>query len=173
MIIVKGKLDLLSRDKRTIYSIGTSIREKEQFKKLLKEFNLEIIVDVRRFPKSRFNYFCRDELCSMLKKDKVGYVYLGDVLGGFREKSYQEYTKTKSFLIGIQELIKVALKRKTAFMCAERFPWRCHRRFIARELEKEGWRVIHVIDEGKTWETKTQNRIQRKKEKNKSLSLPI
>jgi uncharacterized protein (DUF488 family) len=173
VIIVRGKPGLLSQGNKVIYSLGTSIREKKQFKKLLKEFHLETIVDVRRFPKSRFDYFCKDKLCSMLKQDKIGYVYLGDVLGGFRKNGYQEYTKTESFVIGIDELKKVALKKKTAFMCAERFPWKCHRRFIARELEKEGWKVIHIIDGGKTWETKPQNKTQRKKEKNKSLSLPI
>lgn len=164
---------MLSQGNKVIYSIGTSIREKEQFIELLEEHNLKVVVDVRRFPKSRFDYFCKDKLCSMLKKDKIGYVYLGNTLGGFRKNGYQEYTKTRSFLIGIEELIKLASKKNTAFMCAERFPWRCHRRFIALALEKEGWRVIHIIDEGKTWETKTQNRTQRKKGQNRSLSLPI
>ena len=31
-----------------------------------------------------------------------------------------------------------------------RWPWRCHRRFIARALEGRGWRVIHLLDVGKT-----------------------
>ena len=29
------------------------------------------------------------------------------------------------------------------------FPWRCHRRFIALELERQGWQVIHIIDSGR------------------------
>jgi uncharacterized protein (DUF488 family) len=170
---VKGKSDLSSQGNKVIYSAGTSIREKKQFIKLLKEFNVEAVADVRRFAKSRFDYFCKDELCSMLKENKIGYVYLGDTLGGFREKGYQEYTRTEDFHQGLDELKKVASKKRTAFMCAERFPWRCHRRFIAQELVKEGWRVIHIIYEGKIWEAKAKNQNQRKKKKSISLSLPI
>jgi hypothetical protein len=48
-------------------------------------------------------------------------------------------------------LERIARERKMAFICAERLPWRCHRRFIARELEKRGWQVIHIIDKGRDW----------------------
>lgn len=173
MITAREKLDLTSEENKVIYSLGTSVREKEHFKKLLMEFNLEIIADVRRFPKSRLPYFCKDKLSSMLMENKIGYIYLGKILGGFREKGYQEYTRTEDFHQGLEELKKVAQDKRTAFMCAERFPWRCHRRFIARALEKQGWRVVHIIDEGKTWEAKVKNQTQKKKKKSESLSLPI
>ncbi len=158
---------------RVIYSLGSSTREKDQFIRLLKEFGIEMLADVRRFPVSRLQYFCKDKLCSLLDSKNIEYVYLGQRLGGFREKGYQEYTQTKEFALGLDELKHGASKKNTVFMCAERFPWRCHRRFIAQALEKEGWRVIHIIDEGKTWEAKSGNAIQTKEKKNQSLSLPI
>lgn len=75
-------------------------------------------------------------------------------MGGFREKGYEDYTQTQDFAAGIEELGKIAAHFVTAFMCAERFPWRCHRRFIAQHLEKDGWRVIHILKEERTWEPK-------------------
>jgi len=173
VIIVREKPDLASKENKSIYSLGTSVREKEQFKKLLREFNLELIADVRRFPKSRLDYFCKDKLSSMLRENKIGYIYLGKILGGFREKGYQEYTRTEDFHQGLEKLKKVALEKRTAFMCAERFPWRCHRRFIAQALEKDGGRVVHIIDESKTWEAKAKKQTQKKKRKSESLSRLI
>jgi uncharacterized protein (DUF488 family) len=46
----------------------------------------------------------------------------------------------------------LARQRRTAFMCAEKLPWRCHRRFIAGELGKRHWRVIHLLDRETLWD---------------------
>lgn len=80
------------------------------------------------------------------------YFYLGDVLGGFREKTYEEHSSSSEFAKGIEELQEIASKFTTVFMCAEKFPWRCHRNIIASKLRKNGWRVIHILDKEKTWE---------------------
>jgi uncharacterized protein (DUF488 family) len=42
----------------------------------------------------------------------------------------------------------------TTFLCAERLPWRCHRRWIGDSLIAKGWRVIHIVDERRTWESR-------------------
>ena len=70
----------------------------------------------------------------------------GEKLGGFRRGGYQDFTATSEFRSGLYKLEEIARERSTAIICAERFPWRCHRRFIALELEKRGWRVSHIID---------------------------
>ncbi len=75
-------------------------------------------------------------------------------MGGFRKKGYEDHTQTEDFSAGIEKLERIAAKSVTAFMCAERFPWRCHRRFIAQDLERKGWKVIHILDEERTWEPK-------------------
>ncbi|MDI6744208.1 MAG: DUF488 family protein [Thermodesulfovibrionales bacterium] len=41
--------------------------------------------------------------------------------------------------------------RNTVIICAERFPWKCHRRWIARDLHRRGWQIEHIIDKGKVW----------------------
>jgi uncharacterized protein (DUF488 family) len=59
--------------------------------------------------------------------------------------------ETASFLKGLERLEKIGRERRTAFFCAEKFPWRCHRRWIARTLSERGWVVVHIIEKGKIW----------------------
>lgn len=139
---------------KLIYTIGTSTRTIEDFISLCRKFKLQAVVDVRRFPTSKFDHFKKDNLASSLQKWGIKYFYLGDVLGGFREKGYQGYTYTPEFAKGMEKLEKIASEFTTAFMCAEKFPWRCHRRFIALKLMQNGRRVIHILDRERTWEPK-------------------
>jgi uncharacterized protein (DUF488 family) len=134
-----------------IYTLGTSTRTVDEFIKLLISHNVEVVVDVRRFPTSRFRHFCREELQRLLPEAGIGYVYMGDQLGGYRLGGYQNFTATVQFQTGINKLEEIAHEKRAAVMCAERFPWRCHRRFIALELEKRGSQVRHIIDKGKDW----------------------
>jgi len=138
------------RDK-LIYTLGTSTRSREQFIELLTSHGVEVVVDVRRFPSSRFEHFRREKLASYLSEAGIDYVYMGDELGGYRRGGYQNFTATSEFQLGLQKLEKVAQGRKAAIICAERFPWRCHRRFIALELEKKGWQLSHIIDQEREW----------------------
>jgi uncharacterized protein (DUF488 family) len=139
---------------KLIYTVGSSTRNPEDFISLLRKFKIEALVDVRRFPVSKFNHFKKDKLASNIQKWGMKYLYLGDVLGGFRQNGYEEYTHTQEFVKGVGKLEEIAGEFVTAFMCAEKFPWRCHRRFIALKLEQDDWRVIHILDEEKTWEPK-------------------
>jgi uncharacterized protein (DUF488 family) len=138
----------------TVYSLGTSTRTIEEFTSLCHTLEIEAVVDVRRFPVSKFDHFKRDNFASELQRRGIEYFYLGDLLGGFRNGGYQEHVHTPEFEKGIEKLKEIALKRRTAFVCAERFPWRCHRKFIASRLARDGWRMIHILDEENTWEPK-------------------
>jgi uncharacterized protein (DUF488 family) len=139
---------------KLVYTIGSSTRSLEDFISLLKKFNIQALVDVRRFPVLKFEHFKKDDLASNLQKWGIRYYYLGDVLGGFRKRGYEDHTRTEEFAKGMEKLKEIVGEFTTAFMCAEKFPWRCHRRFIALKLEQDGWSVIHILDEEKTWEPK-------------------
>jgi len=139
------------RGGEVIYSLGTSNRTPGEFLDLLRSLDVELVVDVRRFPSSRFQHFKREELVMLLEGEGFGYIYLGQELGGYRSGGYQSYLSTGEFKRGLERLEELARERRVAFLCAERFPWRCHRRFIGRELEREGWQVVHVIDENRSW----------------------
>jgi uncharacterized protein (DUF488 family) len=137
---------------KVIYTIGTSTRSIEEFISLCKRFKLKAVVDVRRFPTSRFDHFKKANLAKALKQGGIRYLYLGNVLGGFRDKGYSKHIQSSGFASGLDKLKRIAGEHTTAFMCAEKFPWRCHRRFISLKLAQDGWRVIHILDEEKTWE---------------------
>ena len=141
---------ILERD-RLIYTLGTSTRSGEEFIKLLTSHGVEVVVDVRRFPSSRFEHFRREKLAGLLSEAGIDYVYMGEELGGYRRGGYQNFTATSEFQMGLKKLEEVAQERRAAIICTERFPWRCHRRFIALELEKQGWQVNHIIDQERDW----------------------
>ncbi len=136
---------------RLVYTLGTSTRSAREFLELLSGRGVETVADVRRFPSSRFEHFCRENLSPLLEENGIGYVYMGDELGGYRKGGYRRFTGTPEFRSGLEGLEWVAADKRTAIVCAERLPWRCHRRFIALELEKRGWEVVHVIDENRDW----------------------
>jgi len=134
-----------------IYTIGTSNRTIEDFGNILLHYKIRGLIDVRRFPVSRFVHFRREHLEPFVTGKGIDYRWMGDLLGGFRAGSYEEYLATDAFREGIAALEQGALARTTAICCAERLPLQCHRKFIARHLERRGWRVLHILDEAHLW----------------------
>ena len=56
-----------------IYTIGHSNRTFEEFVRLLKRYKIELLIDIRRYPSSRFRWFCRDYLEANLPKYNISY----------------------------------------------------------------------------------------------------
>jgi uncharacterized protein (DUF488 family) len=52
--------------------------------------------------------------------------------------------QTGPFLDGLEQLMRIADAARTAVMCAEAVPWRCHRSLIADALVSRGWEVRHI-----------------------------
>lgn len=129
-----------------LYTVGHSSRKLHEFVDLLRSYGIELLVDVRSYPKSsRFPHFGKEVLKVALEKEGIAYIHI-PALGGMRKVSYREYMKSEEFRNGIAELIKLSGETKTAFMCAEK-DWRgCHRRFIAKALVRKGIEVIHILD---------------------------
>lgn len=136
---------------KKIYTLGTDRRTEEDFIEILLSYNIQSLIDVRRFPKSKILIFRRENLEPLLQHEKLEYHFLGQELGGFRKGGYPAYTLTDNFIKGIDLLESLALKKLSVIICAERFPWKCHRKWIAREFHKRGWVVEHIIDKGKVW----------------------
>jgi uncharacterized protein (DUF488 family) len=136
---------------KKIYTLGTDRRTEEDFIEILLSCNIQSLIDVRRFPKSKILTFRRENLEPLLQHEKLEYHFLGQELGGFRKGGYPAYTLTDDFKNGIDLLESLALEKLSVIICAERFPWKCHRKWISRELHKRGWVVEHIIDKGKIW----------------------
>ncbi len=139
-----------------IFSLGTSNRTKEEFLEILKNYKINLVVDVRHFPTSRlFPHFQKENLEKFLKEQKIEYFHLKE-LGGFREGGYENYMKTKEFEKGLKKLIELLSLARVAIICAEKFPWKCHRAFISQKLEEFGIKTIHILEKEKIWEPKKQ-----------------
>lgn len=137
--------------RREILTLGTSKRSFAEFLDILSFYEVEEVVDVRRFPKSKFECFIGENLERELKEKGISYIWMGEELGGYRSPNYEAYMQSKEFTLGLEHLSRRALVRRVAIICAEALPWRCHRRFIASALKEKGWSVIHIINKGKEW----------------------
>lgn len=133
----------------TVYTVGHSSLPLEDLCATLKAEGVSIVVDVRRFPSSRRNpQYARKVLQGALELAGIRCLWLGDALGGVRRGGYEHHMTTEEFRRGIVALESVARRAPTAILCAERDPSACHRRFIADELVRRGWRVVHLTSPG-------------------------
>ena len=144
----------------TVQTIGHTTRTWKDFLALLRAHRVERIVDVRSIPRSRHNpQFDRKILAKKLRAARISYVHLRK-LGGLRHahrdsintgwrnasfRGYADYMQTPEFDAGLQRLIELARQKRTAIMCAEAVPWRCHRSLIADALLVRGFRVEDIM----------------------------
>lgn len=146
------------------FTIGHSTRSLGELVSLLKENRIEVLIDIRSWPSSKkYPHFNRDILRESLKAEGIRYFWLGKELGGYRKhglgdrspnkawnsigfRNYADHTLSEEFKTGIRQLIKIAEKWRVAYMCAEKFYWRCHRRIISDYLVAMGHQVTHIID---------------------------
>jgi uncharacterized protein (DUF488 family) len=142
----------------TVLTIGHSTRPIEEFLAMLQAHGVQQLVDVRTIPKSRrVPQFNQEALASKLKEAGIAYVHLKE-LGGLRHakkdsintgwrnasfRGYADYMGTAEFRAGLERLLELARARRTAIMCAEAVPWRCHRSLIGDALLVRG---VHVED---------------------------
>lgn len=141
-----------------IYTLGTSNRSLKEFLEILKIYQIQTLIDVRRWPTSRyFLHFKKENLEKILAENQIEYFHF-EKLGGYREGGYEEYTKKREFKETLNELIKIAKSRPTVIICAERLPWKCHRAFIARELEKRKIEVIQIIEKDRIWQSRKESK---------------
>jgi len=140
--------------KKEVYTVGHSSRSLEELIAILKDYKISLVVDVRRFPTSRlFPHFKKESLERALEENGVKYIWLGDLLGGFREGGYLEYMRSEEFEKGFRRLLDlIESNDRVAILCREKLWFKCHRRFISDKLVREGYKIIHIIDRGRTYE---------------------
>ena len=131
-----------------VWTIGHSTRTIDDFLALLRESGIEVLVDIRRFPTSRWEQFKQPNLRASVAAAGVDYLHLAE-LGGYRSGGYVAFTQTPEFSAGIEALLALAASRKAAIMCAEAVFFRCHRRYVADALVRRGVEVFHVMGPGR------------------------
>lgn len=127
----------------TVFTIGYGGRKFEKFVSLLREHGVGVVVDVRRFPRSKDPSYNREALEEALRAEGIRYVFLGETLGGFRG-GYEAYMETEGYREGIRRLNGLLEEGRVALMCLERSPRGCHRRYISKTLVDLGIRVEHI-----------------------------
>ena len=147
---------------RTIYTIGHSTREWDDFVAVLKAHHIATLVDIRAFPMSRrMPHFNRENMEAKLAEAGIEYV-LAKEMGGRRGKSrddspntglrddafrnYADHMLTAEFQAAAAEAIKAAASKPTAIMCAERVFFHCHRMLVSDYLALHGHTVLHIDD---------------------------
>lgn len=94
-----------------VYTVGHSNRSLDEFLRLLQKYGITLIIDIRRFPKSRkYPHFNKEYLENILSDSNLKYMWLGDLLGGYRKEGYREYMKTRQYQKGIEKLVKIIEK---------------------------------------------------------------
>jgi uncharacterized protein (DUF488 family) len=145
------------------FTIGHSTRSIETFVELLKPLDIRLVVDVRKFPRSRTNpQYNADDLSKTLSDYQIRYEHIAE-LGGLRSKkkdgpddanafwrnrsfqNYADYADSDEFRSGLAKLRELGHATTCAIMCAEALWWRCHRRIIADYLIACGERVFHIL----------------------------
>jgi uncharacterized protein (DUF488 family) len=138
---------------KTITTLGSSDLSWIEFTERLERFGIGCLVDVRSFPRSRRPCFNQAALKSGLNKRGIGYLHLGDQLGGHvtdQELSYTRRTTMPAFLGGIDRVLKIAERCRPALFCAEGEVLDCHRFFIlSRYLAQcHDVEIIHIRRDG-------------------------
>lgn len=153
--------------KLPFFTIGHSNRSLEEFAELLRGAEIELVADVRKFPRSRANpQFNSDTLGGSLASVSVSYELM-DVLGGRRGiaksvppdvnglwrnlsfHNYADYALSAEFSAGLEHLRERGREQRCTVMCSEAVWWRCHRRIIADYLIASGETVVHIMGPGR------------------------
>ena len=144
--------------------MGHSTHPLSTFLGLLAAQGVTRLADVRRFPSSRRHpHFDRAALAPALHEEGIAYEHFPE-LGGRRRpvsespnrgwtvegfRGYADHMASEAFRAALSRLERAA-GVSTAVMCAEGPWWRCHRRLVADALLARGWRVRHILPDGRT-----------------------
>jgi uncharacterized protein (DUF488 family) len=150
---------------RTIRTLGHGTLTAPEFLTIARNFGLDVVVDVRRFPGSRRHpHFAQQAMSSWLPEHGIEYRWLVG-LGGRRTpiarspniglrneqfRGYADHMATEEFASGVDELLRISDERAAAVMCSESVWWRCHRRLLADHLVLiEHVAVDHMSHDGR------------------------
>ncbi len=143
-----------------IFTIGHSNHSIEDFVALLADNSVNMVVDVRSAPRSRWvSHFNPDNLEPALERTGIDYAYMGKELGGRPNDrtaynadgrvSYERAAMADDFSDAIASLVRQADERRIVLLCMERDPLECHRALlVARALAEQEVDVRHILTDG-------------------------
>jgi uncharacterized protein (DUF488 family) len=129
-----------------VCTIGYGGRIIDEFIDRLHEHEVEVVVDVRSSPYSRYDRaYNRRELDRFLTEAGFTYRYLGDLVGG-KSDDWSNLSAQPEFKAGIEQLVESwCIRERICLMCAEKDPAKCHRTWLVGEsLHVRGVPVVHI-----------------------------
>ena len=143
-----------------LFTIGHSNHDLLDFLNILKQHRIEILVDVRSDPHSRYApQFNKSSIQRSVEAAGISYRYSGAYVGGKPKDAqlhtpsgtpdYDKLAATPAFQNELRTIINIAQSKRTALMCSEADPMSCHReRIIAQVLRSWGVKVTHIMPDG-------------------------
>jgi uncharacterized protein (DUF488 family) len=151
----------MSEYKGTLFSIGHGARKIDEFIRLLKQYDISYVIDVRSKPRSRFNpQYNQSRLSESLLLSGIRYVFMGDNLGGLPKDPscydsdghvvYANMEGKEFFREGVSRLLTAHEKSiRIACMCSEIDACDCHRsKLIGEVLSTHNVPMLHISREG-------------------------
>lgn len=141
-----------------LFTTGYSGHDPSSFVNLLRDHEVDAVIDVRRNPVSRKKGFSRTALSEFLGKKKVEYLHFRDlgVPQALRQElrdgscdlqsylvSFREYLQDQS--VALDEVYKIATKKRCCLLCVEECSNECHRSVVADELACRNGRKIKIV----------------------------
>jgi uncharacterized protein (DUF488 family) len=141
-------------DGPTIYTIGHGRHPFQYFLELLRQYDIELLGDIRTAARSRWPQFNGRVLHELLNENGIGYEHIPEC-GGKVVRPADELAS------GLERLIELASENRTVIMCSESQPLtghkspraNCHRvGLLAPRLRARGVRVVHILPDGRSIE---------------------
>ncbi len=145
----------------SFFTLGHSNHEIETWLSLVRQHGIEVVVDTRSSPYSKYvPQFDRELMQRSLEAAGVRYLFLGAELGG-RPANLEYYDATgrvlysrlcgdARFQAAIARLETGMEKFRIALVCGEEDPAHCHRRLlIGRVLAERGHVMQHIRGDGR------------------------
>jgi uncharacterized protein (DUF488 family) len=147
-------------ERAPVWTVGHSSHEMAWLLRLLQGERIGFAVDVRSYPYSRHApQFNREPLQRALRSSGIGYVFLGDALGGrpSREEHYDDeghalyglMAQEPRFMAAVERVRAGAQSHRLALLCSEADPRECHRRLlVGRVLTEADVELRHILRDG-------------------------
>jgi uncharacterized protein (DUF488 family) len=161
-----------------LWTLGHGTASEDELASLIREYNIDVVADVRKIPKSRAHpHVWSDRMAEWVPRLSGAAYEWHPEFGGFRGsdpqspnvalrntsfRAYADYMQTPEFLASFDTLMQRARDERIAIMCSESLWWRCHRRLMsdAATLLYEA-EVHHILHSGKTAEHRLTEGVRR------------
>jgi uncharacterized protein (DUF488 family) len=143
------------------FTLGHSNHASETWLALVRQHQIEVVVDTRSSPYSKYApHFDKEVMQRSLEQAGIRYLFLGAELGGrpanpdyYDASGHVLYSRLRDdarFKAAIERLETGMERFRVALVCGEEDPAHCHRRLlIGRVLTERGHTMLHIRGDGR------------------------